>query len=399
MGLLDPILSRARWWRTSGDMQVNDLGTLGTMGSTTINWLGNDTFGPGSTHQTVYGATALPAVHRATQLLTGPIVRAPWLVNGEPAPLWIRDPMLAATAPGPVGSLYPALDRLPRSAFWSQILSHAILYGAGYLMFAPNATGQPIPGSLRALNPLSVEHDDGVLVLTDPDTGTRYKSDQDGQIGDFRVLPIRGPAPFDEDGKGRGVITDHGATLGLAAELATYTRGTVSNSGIPSGYLKVQDPAFTSDDAAELKRRWSEAHSGARNTAVLNATTDYQAVSVTPVDAQLDAAKRTTLVELAHCFNLSGWALDASTDSVTYANVSDRRQDLLDFSISPLSQSLLQSLSTVLPYGQEFGIDWRAFLSTDTTQRLAYYQAGLDQGWLTVEQIAEYEGTEAPQDV
>ena len=74
----------------------------------------------------------------------------------------------------------------------------------------------------------------------------------------------------------------HPDVFRLSRKLARYTEGTF-NSGVPAGYLKVTTPGLTQPQADELKAGWMAAHGGDRRSiAVLNATTDFHPISISP---------------------------------------------------------------------------------------------------------------------
>ena len=95
------------------------------------------------------------------------------------------------------------------------------------------------------------------------------------------IIHLRGKGPY-WNGHGKGVISEHGAALGLAATVATYASG-VFTSGIPAGYLKSNQPNMTADQAQTLKSTWLAQHGGTkRSIAVLNATTEFHPISISP---------------------------------------------------------------------------------------------------------------------
>lgn len=387
---LPNLVRRALSIGTSGLSKTVDYGGTGT-----VSWL--SPLFPGSTPDraiTAGQAAGLPSLHRATQVLVNPIVRMPWRVdtgNGpRPIPLWMRDPMLAGRSPGTPTPLSPAPDRLEYHGFWTQLLTHVLWYGRGFLMFAPSPNGEPIPGTLQVLNPFLVERDQDHWSIIDAVDGTRWPTDRDGNIDGFRVVQVDGLPPTD-GGIGAGVVTRFAEALGLMIEVRAYARGSLSDNGVPSGVLTVTDPDFSSDDAQALRNSWQKAHGSGAGVAVLNAAVSYSAVSVKPVDAEVDVMRRMALVDVAHACNLPAWSLDAGADSSVYSNINDRRRDLVDLSMSPLAVRLMDTLTTLLPFGQTAHVDWRGFLLTAHVERLSYYRELLDLGVVDAAWIAAQE--------
>jgi len=116
---------------------------------------------------------------------------------------------------------------------------------------------------------------------------------------------------WEPNGDGTGVFGRHAADLGLAVQVRSYASGTF-RSGVPAGFLKVSAPGLTQEQADKLKSAWMNAHGvDRRSIAVLNATTEFQAVNISPVDAQLSQTDDMVLRMVAHAFNLSSRSLDS----------------------------------------------------------------------------------------
>ena len=359
------------------------------------------------------GAGILAAVTRATTLIINPIIRAAWDVmraetdnmSGDatapyaknPAmpiqkPLWIADPQLASRAPTAPGDyarpLLPMARRMKRDEFWSTVLTHALWWGAGTIMYVPNAAGVPLVGTLRIVNPFLIDKtDDGRFVL-DPHGDDPLVSDLEGgfNVGPVRwqVAQMRGLPPHD-DRTPEGVLTRHGWVIRSAAKLQRYGDNSLS-SGVPAGLLRVSIPNFGEREADELKARWMRAHGGdRRGVAVLNAGVDFSPLSISPVDADLTKLRQLSLVDIAHAFGLSAALLDASAgSSLTYANLQERRREKLDDVLAPWGSRLEQMISSLLPFGTHMQINWQSYLATDPAQTIDYVRTAIDTGVMTV---------------
>jgi len=353
----------------------------------------------------------LPAsVERATALCVGPLTTLPWrMYRGssradteveelEPR-LWMVDPQLLGNVPGPSRSMVPVWRRLPAAAVWGSWMRDALWFGRGYITFAEAGNprsgdpyAEPVAGTIRNLATWQVtELDGGGWRIGDDVTGKVV--DRDGRYwfnGDattYRLLALWEPL-----GDGTGVFGRHAADLGLAIAVRGYTSGTF-RSGIPAGYLKVTQNPFTKPEADKLKESWLEAHGGdTRSIAVLSAAVDFQAVSVSPVDAQLVEVDHMVLRMVAHAFNLSARALDSGASSGnTYANIQDERRDRVDDTVMPWKRGLEDTLTGLLPYGTWHEVDMRGYLETDVEKRTAYYSAGLAGGWLSANEVRALE--------
>lgn len=390
---------RATYARTSGDMLLND--------TPAIWWMGYDSgggaypIGPNGPH----GVKVLPAVTRLTSLITDPLSTVPWAITSTDAagsasssmpPRWISDPQLLrpdARFPAPT---LPAVRRLPRSAFWGSWIRSAVWHGAGHIAFAEDEAGQPLAGTLRHLDSrlVSPVRDElGVVVWEIGEGPEAARTDRDGYL-DFeagprwRIATLRDPhAPIDSEGRSISVFERHADTFGLSGSLENYARG-VFTSGIPSGFLKVNTPGLQQEEADELKRKWMEAHGGdRRSVAVLNASTDYTALTFSPVDAALIETKRANLADLALAFSLdpSGALGVTLGNSATYSNVQQHfarlRQDLL-----PWITAVEQTIGALLPAGREIRLDFTDLTRPDPKEQYEGLKVALDAGILTIDE-------------
>lgn len=331
------------------------------------------------------GRGVLGAVTRATNLIVGNVIRTEWKIHKSPVgigaaeyeigpvatgtPLWIADPQLTGAIPG--GVEYRDIPSRPNQLgphdFWRTLLTHSVWFGAGAMLYQIGSGGQPLAGTLRIVNPANwgvadhryVLHPDSAEPLTSDADGVFYV---DGQAWHMRVL--RGMPPMDDSTAG-GALTRSGLVL-LAGENLNSYLATTLQSGVPAGVLKVSTPNFTGDDAAALKQRWMQAHGvSGKSVAVLNATVDFQPLSLSVVDADIVRAKGANLVDIAHAFGLSSVWLDASIGgtSITYANISDRRRDLVDHTLADWGRSVEDFISALLPYGQVMRINWLSYIT------------------------------------
>lgn len=406
VGARDMLLNSPDGWLTERPPAVSWIGLALEDGHSAIGpngpWSNGGGCRDGSSGYQSYGGYPA-AVERATGLIVGPLTSAlpmrfyrgsfradPEADEIEP-PLWYSDPMLMGGRPGPGGSLSPAWRRRPGPTMWAEILRHALWFGKGWWVYAEASDGQPLAGSLRVMNPAMIaeDTDEGWWIGDDVD-GVRTDVNGRFRVGDttWRLMQIH--EPF---GDGTGVLGRHAATLRLGVNVRNYASGTF-RSGIPNGYLKVTGgSAFTQEDANRLKASWLEAHGGDRRSiAVLSSTVDFTPISVKPIDAQLVEVDALVLRAIAHAFNLNAAALDSGAATGNdYANITDRRQDRTDHTLKPWATVFADTLSAMLPYGTWCSSDFRGYLATDTAERIAYYKAGLDGGWLEINDIRRFE--------
>jgi HK97 family phage portal protein len=205
---------------------------------------------------------------------------------------------------------------------------------------------------------------------------------------------MRGLPPNDDHAP-EGVLTRHFNTLRLGATIQTYQQGAF-RTGLPSGFLKVTQPNFGEDKAEALKAKWMAAHGGDRKSiAVLNAQVDFTPVELAakPVDNETTLLRHSHLVDVAHMFGLSASWLDTSAGaSLTYANITEKRKELLDISLSGWGQQMMEMLNACLPYGTGVRIQWDRFTNPDLIEQATTLTQAVQSGWLTIDEARQRVG-------
>lgn len=375
-------------------------------------WMGLDTGGgayPIGPHgPNSGGVAAVPAVIRATALITGPLTAAPFRVlqgvEQVDAPRWLTDPMLLRHDDrfwG--GNVYPEVQQRARSAFWSEWVRSAIWWGEGAFVCNEDAQHQPMAGSMRniAWQALSTErNENGALcwVLGADSHEDRLVFDRDGRakVGPvtYRLVILRNPhATMDTEGRTRGVFAAAPGVFGLARQIEGYSSGTFK-SGVPAGYLKVQTPGLTSEAATALRQRWMASHGGDRRSiAVLNATTEFVPMNLSPVDAALDQVKRLNLADLAFAFGLDPATLGVGlNNSATYQNVRDNWANHRDFGLAPWTAVLEDVLTALMPGSGVVKVNLDGFANPTKAERFAAWKVALDAGIVDLEEVRAAEG-------
>jgi HK97 family phage portal protein len=359
--------------------------------------VGNPPPGAGGGSGGVWVASTLPAVTRCTSLICDVIAGLPWRVlRGEwedlAAPSWLSDPQATrpdgrSTMAGSLASSGLLPDaRLAGVEFWSTWIRSALWWGDGYV-YAPvrDSAGAPAP-------PLWILHPDQVRI--DEDGSYSVKGDEEGPLPAGSVIHLRG-GEIRDDWHGTGVLVEHAADLGLALATRSYAAGQYG-SGIPTGYIESSQPNLQPAEARELQAAWMAQHGGQRRIAVLNATTKFVPLSVSPLDAQLDSARQWALRDIAMIFGLPSYMLDVPGDSSTYANVESRMiQYRMLTLLNPWVRRIESCLDAEFPAGTSVKIATAGLERADTTTRYnAYNLAQIKAdgtGWMTRDEIRALE--------
>jgi HK97 family phage portal protein len=337
----------------------------------------------------------IPAVARSTSIIVDTLAALPWKVyrgtEQLPTPDWIADPQALRLD----GRIVGGADDTRWSAMdlWSQWILSALWLGDGFL-YVPNRDrkGEPVP-LLFTLPPDQITLDGGRFWFGSAGTGQEF--DEDGPIlgrpfAPGEIIHLRGLEPIVQ-GRGSGVLSRFASTLNYGLTLGEYASGVFGN-GVPAGFLKVTQPHLDEKQAQDLKAAWSAAHGGTtRGIAVLNATTDFQALQLSPVDANLVGAGQDFDRHVAQMFGVPAYMLGVPGDSSTYANVESRMIELARFTLLPWAQRVEEVLSAQLPRGTSVKIDLNALMRADTTTRFAAYKTAIDAGFLTLDEVRALE--------
>jgi HK97 family phage portal protein len=160
------------------------------------------------------------------------------------------------------------------------------------------------------------------------------------------------------------------------------------SSGVPAGYLQSSQPHLEETEAQDLKRKWLEQHGGARRSiAVLNATTAFTPIQVTPLDAALDVARQWSLRDVALAFGCPPYMLGVPGDSSTYANVESRMIELRSFTLLPWVRRIESTLDAQFPRGTTLKIKTAGLERADTKTRYDAYAVAISSGFLTPDDV------------
>lgn len=321
-----------------------------------------------------WGQTVPASVTRATAIIVNPLVRMPWIIERPDGsmltptdagyPGWLRDP---TGLNGP--SHFHIMERMPPFELWVRWVRSALLLGMGLVGYAPDADNRgPLAGSIQPLNPLNLYSDAygdwyysvaGTPHHVDPQTGI-VRID----TASLRLVPLRHSLP-------NGVLGLHRQELALSQRLSGYALESL-DSAVPSGVLTSEQPV-TLEQSNDYRTEWERTHKK-RTIAVLGNGAKYQQVLMSPVEAELVQLSRLSNEQVAHMFELAAWHLDAGTNSFTYSNARDNRQELVDGALASWSARIEETLTALLPRGWRLRIDFTSY-TTPTTPTAAVTQS------------------------
>lgn len=279
----------------------------------------------------------------------------------------------------------------PSSVFWTVVLGQAVLTGNAYVYVV---TAGRVPVELWPVDPTRVQvgrASDGRKVYTIDGTQTQMDFTAGGNI-----VHIPG---WGTDGiKGLSPIALGRQAIGLAISAEKAAAKITGTGGQPSGILS-SDQDLKQDQADMLAAKFEETHGGSENAGkvlVVGKGMKWTPTTINPDDLQSLESRRYQVVDIARDYlmppEMIGAAIEGSS-SLTYANLQDRTQHLLTFTLQPwitwFEQSVSKFLLAPLNRYMKFNVD--AILRGNSTQRIAYYQGLAALEAISVDEIRRLE--------
>jgi hypothetical protein len=217
-------------------------------------------------------------------------------------------------------------------------------------------------------------------------------------MGPFQVRIDGIPVPDEE------VIRFDSPNPPLLVHAARAIRACLNLDITASNYAETPTPlgAFTPRDGAhprenkkdieELLDTWETARRH-RVWGYVGGAWDIKELQFNAEQIQLAEQRQHAVLEIARAAGIDPEDLGVSTTSRTYQNSEQRRQDLLDFTLTPYSAAIEERLSMrdVLPRGDVAKVNFDGFLRSDTKGRMEAYEIGKKVGAYTEEEIRELE--------
>lgn len=147
------------------------------------------------------------------------------------------------------------------------------------------------------------------------------------------------------------------------------------------------DPA-DDDDISAMLTAWKLARQKSA-AAYVPAAVNMQSAGYNAVDIQLADARQHAVIEIGRVAGVDPEDLGVSTTSRTYQNGEGRRQYLINFTLGAYMKAITDRLSMgdVTPRGFYVKYDLDDFLKADALTRYQGYQAALQVGAITTEEI------------
>jgi len=187
-----------------------------------------------------------------------------------------------------------------------------------------------------------------------------------------------------------------GTAASQGMSIQTNSNKFFANMSRPSGVLTAPG-AIADETAARLKTAWDTNFSGTNigKVAVLGDGLHYEAMTITPIDAQMIEQLKMSAEVVCATFHVPPYKIGLVQP--TYANVEALNLEYYNQALQAPIESielLLDEGLGLLPsgYGTEFDLD--SLLRMDTATRYATYAQGIGSGWLAPNEVRKKENYE-----
>lgn len=278
------------------------------------------------------------------------------------------------------------------SAMVEQLVLSLCLWNQAYIRIR----GIGSRAQLYAISPAFVTpvvSDDGMTMV--------WRVQEDGQTVDLsldEIVPIDG---FKMPGALEGMIVSgmqkEAFSLAIAAE--DYGSKFFKSGGRPSGVL-VTDSFLKADQREQIRTKFASLLNGASTETqgdlhVLEGGMKYQSISTQPDDAQFLETRKFAINEVSRIFGVPPHML-SEMDRATYANAEQNNIAFLKYTLLPYLRRIEDSINAFLiserdraTYFAKFSVE--GLLRADSVGRAAFYREGRVGGWLTQNEIRNFE--------
>ena len=285
---------------------------------------------------------------------------------------------------------------------WREMLQgHLALRGNAYCQIITNPRGEIT--ELLPINP------DRLQVEIMRSGELRYRIAD--RFGEETVLPRSGVwhlRGLSSDGVvGMSPIELARESLGIALAAQDYGARFFANDAKPSGGWIEFPGAFKDSEAKKVFREsYQAAQSGANRgkVLVLENGMKFHEVGVTNKDAQFLELRKFQITDIARLFRVPPHMI-ADLDRATFSNIEQQSLEFVMHTMTPWAERWEASIEAELLLDDdplEIEFDFANLMRGDAASRSAYYQSGIQNGWLTrnearaAENLNPIEGLDEP---
>jgi HK97 family phage portal protein len=277
-------------------------------------------------------------------------------------------------------------NRMSRFTFIQALVASVLLKGNGYAYIERDKQGNAT--ALQFIDSTYV-----TVVTTDKTNKLMYSiTGFNSLVEPINMIHILN---FSYDGiNGISTLEHARQTLGLSTDSEAHAAGFFKGGANLAGILKAQS-SLTSKQKNDLKTSWQTAFSPSTGTpngvAVLEGNMDFQAITVSPADAQLLETREFNVIDVCRFFGVSPVkAFDLSKSS--YSTVEATQLAFLTDTLSPLLEKIELEFERKLYKPSErncidIKFDTSALLRADKASLAEYYNKLFQIGVITPNEI------------
>jgi len=277
------------------------------------------------------------------------------------------------------------------------LMSHLLLWGNAYAQIIRNASGEVIALYPLMPNKMTVDRDSNgrlfYLYQRSTDDAPTLGKDSQVYLAPSDVLHIPG---LGFDGLvGYSPIAMAKNAVGLAMATEEYGAKFFANGAAPGGVL--EHPG-TIKDPQKVKESWNAAYQGSTNAhrvAVLEEGMKYQAIGISPEQAQFLETRKFQINEIARIFRIPPHML-ADLEKSSFSNIEQQSLEFVKYTLDPWVVRWEQSMCRALLMESEkptvfikFNVD--GLLRGDYVSRMSGYATARQNGWMSANDIRELE--------
>lgn len=190
-------------------------------------------------------------------------------------------------------------------------------------------------------------------------------------------------------------IKRHAQSLELAKEAENYGVQFFRNSASPSGLL-VHPGELGVEGAKQLKEMWdAQADAKRFGLKVLDGGLDYKQLTIKNTDAEFNQTRVSQVTEIARIFRIPPHMI-ADLSRATFSNIEQQSQEFVQYALMPWLKRWEAALAFQLLTPAErqrywFAFNVEGFLRGDFKTRVEGYASGLQNGWMSVNEVRALE--------
>jgi len=281
--------------------------------------------------------------------------------------------------------------------FRETLMSHLLLWGNAYAQVIRNARGEVLALYPLMPNRMAVDRDAQgrlhYLYQRDSSDNPSLGKESTAYLSPSDVLHIPG---LGFDGLiGYSPIAMAKNAIGLAIATEEYGAKFFANGAAPGGVL--EHPG-TIKDPQKVKESWNAAYQGSANAhrvAVLEEGMKYQAIGISPEQAQFLETRKFQINEIARIFRVPPHML-ADLEKSSFSNIEQQSLEFVKYTLDPWVVRWEQAMCRTLLSESEnanvfikFNVD--GLLRGDYQSRMNGYATARQNGWMSANDIRTLE--------